>query len=107
MNLESHPDRSQALQRVRVGVTGLVIVLVLIGLANAIFTSANREYPVSAVGAPSAAVVANITEPGVMAVGKAKDDPLAEMGVTPRAAPTGVAVPEVNAAAPAEAEPVQ
>ncbi|RYD94246.1 MAG: hypothetical protein EOP61_22015 [Sphingomonadales bacterium] len=42
--------------------TGLLIVLVLIGLASAIFSSANRDVPVAAIGAPNASVVANISD---------------------------------------------
>jgi len=38
-------ETSQSMQRVRVGVTGLAMVMVLIALASAIFSSANREEP--------------------------------------------------------------
>lgn len=80
----SQQNSAQVMQRVRVGLTGLAIVLVLIGLASAIFSSANRDAPVAAIGAPNASVVANMTEGGSNAVTeKAKDEPLAEMGVTP------------------------
>lgn len=71
------------MQRVRVGMTGLAIVLVLIALASAIFTSANREEPVSAIGASNASVVANMVEPGNLAIEKSKDEPLAELGAAP------------------------
>lgn len=75
------------MQRVRVGLTGLAIVLVLIGLASAIFSSANRDDPVSAIGAPNAAVVANMTDgAGNAAADKGKEEPLAELGVAPSAA---------------------
>ena len=77
-------DSQQAMQRVRVGMTGLAMVLVLIGLASAIFSSANRDEPVSAVGAPNSAVVANmVVEPVNLAGEKEKDEPLAELGVAP------------------------
>jgi hypothetical protein len=77
------------MQRVRVGMTGLAIVLVLIGLASAIFSSANREAPVTAVGAPNASVVANMTdEDANSAALKEKDEPLAELGVAPSTAST-------------------
>jgi hypothetical protein len=76
----------QTMQRVRVGITGLGMVLVLIALASVIFTSANREKAVEAVGASNAQVVANITEPGNSAA--AKDEPLAELGLTPSTAST-------------------
>ncbi|WP_157073667.1 hypothetical protein [Sphingomonas soli] len=81
------------MQRVRVGMTGLLIVLVLIGLASAIFSSANRDVPVAAIGAPNASVVANISD-GTGAntiVEKGKDEPLAEMGVTPSTTSTEAA----------------
>jgi len=81
------------MQRVRVGLTGLAIVLVLIGLASAIFSSANRDEPVAAVGAPNASVVANIAlgTTGNGIAEKGKDEPLAEMGVTPSTASTEAA----------------
>jgi hypothetical protein len=84
MKSGSHQDSAQAMQRVRVGMTGLLIVLVLIGLASAIFSSANRSDPVAAIGAPNASVVADMTDgSGANAAEKGKDEPLAEMGVTP------------------------
>lgn len=77
------------MQRVRVGMTGLAMVLVLIGLATAIFSSANRDEPVTAIGAPNASVVANMTvEPVDLATEKDKDEPLAELGVAPSTSST-------------------
>ena len=77
------------MQRVRVGMTGLAMVLVLIGLASAIFSSANRDEPVEAIGAANALVVANMTgEPGNSAAEKGKDEPLAELGVAPSTSST-------------------
>jgi hypothetical protein len=78
----SQQNSAQVMQRVRVGLTGLAIVLVLIGLASFIFSSANRDAPI---GAPNASVVANMTDPasGNAVAEKGKDEPLAEMGVTP------------------------
>ncbi|WP_294093124.1 hypothetical protein [Sphingomonas sp.] len=84
MKSGSHQDSAQAMQRVRVGMTGLLIVLVLIGLASAIFSSANRDVPVAAIGAPNASVVANMIDGSQNSTTeKGKDEPLAEMGVTP------------------------
>ena len=74
------------MQRVRVGMTGLAMVLVLIALASAIFTSANRDAPVSAIGASNASVVANIIDPGNLMIEKSKDEPLAELGAAPSTA---------------------
>ncbi len=77
------------MQRVRVGMTGLAMVLVLIGLASVIFSSANRDDPVAAVGAPNASVVANMTgEPANTVAEQAKDEPLAELGVAPSTSST-------------------
>jgi hypothetical protein len=94
MKSGSQQESTQVMQRVRVGLTGLAIVLVLIGLASAIFSSANRDQPVMAIGAPNASVVANISDltsgnaVADKARGKGKDEPLAEMGVTPSTAST-------------------
>lgn len=77
------------MQRVRVGMTGLALVLVLIGIASAILSSANRDEPVSAVGAPNASVVANMTDQSSdVEVEAAKDEPLAELGVAPSTSST-------------------
>ena len=73
------------MQRFRVGMTGLAVVLVLIVLASILFSSANRDEPVSAVGAPNSAVVANMTDgaSNSAATVQGQDEPLAELGVTP------------------------
>ncbi len=84
------------MHRVRVGMTGLAMVLVLIGMASAIFTAVNRDAPVSAIGASNASVVANITDDDDNSVAaKSKDEPLAELGVAPSTGSTEA----VNAAA--------
>ena len=71
------------MQRVKVGLIGLAIVVLLIGLASVIIGSATRERPVTVVGAPQADVVAN------MGLGNSaaapSDEPLAELGVAPSA----------------------
>jgi hypothetical protein len=87
MKSGSQQDSAQAMQRVRVGLTGLAMVLVLIGLASAIFTSASRDGAVTAAGASNATVVANMTEGNVMTAA-GKDEPLAELGVAPSTAST-------------------
>jgi len=77
------------MQRVRVGMTGLAMVLVLIVLASALFNAANRDTPVSAIGASNASIVANLTDGGGnVVVAKGKDEPLAELGVAPSTAST-------------------
>ncbi len=85
------------MQRVRVGMTGLAMVLILMGLASAIFTSANRDDPVSAVGAPKADVVANMTaESSGNTTAEQSDESLAELGVAP---PSTAATESVDASA--------
>jgi hypothetical protein len=78
------------MQRVRVGLTGLAMVLIVIGLATAIFSSANREEPVSAIGASNSTLVANMTD-GNSAVTKGKAEPLSELGVAPSTGSTELA----------------
>jgi hypothetical protein len=89
----SPEDTAQAMQRIRVGMTGLAMVLVLIGLASAIFTSANRDEPVIAIGASNAATVANMADGNLISEAK-QEAPLAELGVAPSTGSTE----EVNAA---------
>lgn len=85
------------MQRVRVGMTGLAMVLVLIGLASVIFSAANRDEPVTAIGAPNAGVVANMTDGGTNATAeKAREEPLAELGVAPSASSSDEPAPSAN-----------
>ncbi|WP_423601933.1 hypothetical protein [Sphingomonas sp. MS122] len=79
-------DPKQSMQRVRVGLTGLASVMLLIGLAYAVFSSANKERPVRADGASKPEVVANMTD-DLLGNGMApKDEPIAELGIAPRTA---------------------
>ena len=97
-------NSASAMQRIRVGMTGLAFVLVMIGLASAILTSANREDPVEAVGAPKPDVVANMTDDPLMnssAETKVKYEPLAELGVAPGTAPSGTPSASASKAVPA------
>ncbi|WP_010542852.1 hypothetical protein [Sphingomonas elodea] len=73
------------MQRIRVGMTGLAAVILLMALSFMIFSSANREAPVSAAGASNAAVVANLTGVDNAAADRTRDEPLAELGVAPGA----------------------
>lgn len=64
--------REDSMQRVRVGLTGLAVVLVLLAVATAIFRTVDSQMP------DNAAVVAegNEAEP---------DEPLADLGMAPKA----------------------
>lgn len=81
-------DPKQSMQRVRVGLTGLATVLLLIGVASAIFSSADREAPVVADGASRAEVVADMTGDAATNMAAEKDEPIAELGIAPRTAET-------------------
>lgn len=84
----SPPDRAaaeQSRQRLRVGMIGLAAVVLLIGLASAIFSTVSQERPVSAVGAARPEVVANMAT-GPQPAATPSNEPLAELGVTPSAA---------------------
>jgi len=78
-------DTQQTMQRIKVGVIGLVAVVLLIAVASAILGSATRERPIAAAGSAQADVVANIamTNAGAAAAAGASGEPLAELGVAP------------------------
>ncbi len=63
--------------------TGLASVVVLIGLASAVFSTASTEPPVAAIGASKPDVVANMTDTPTENLIAAPDEPLAELGVAP------------------------
>lgn len=77
-------DQGERVQRVRAGVTGLAAVLVIAGLAGAIFNSASEERPVGPTGTADAQVAAAIT--GNTATAVETNEPLAELGVAPATA---------------------
>ena len=76
------------MQRIRVGLTGLAVVLVIVLLATAVFTRINQQ----AGPASNAAAKAEAAD-------KAGDEPLSDLGIVPRA-PDNVTTP-ANSAAPA------
>ena len=73
------------MQRIKVGIIGLVAVVLLIVVASAILGSATRERPIATAGSAQADVVANIamTNAGAAAAADASGEPLAELGVAP------------------------
>jgi hypothetical protein len=79
------------MQRVKVGMVGLAAVVLLIGLASAIFSAANREKPITAAGAPQMTVVANMTVANTTQAADPANEPLAELGVAPSAADSNIA----------------
>lgn len=79
-------DQSQILQRLRVGVTGLVLVVLLIVIASALFRSASDEPPVSEADTYSTDM-GNAVDALNMVEAPRQDEPLAELGVSPGSAP--------------------
>lgn len=93
-------DPAQTSQRAKVGMIGLAAVLLLIGLASAIFATANHDRQVAAIGSARPDVVANMVAANVTDPTATKE-PLAELGVAPSAASTdGNAMEAPSAAAP-------
>ena len=76
--MKPKPDPQQSVQRVKVGMIGLAIVILLIGLASAIIGSASRDRALPSIGTPHSDVVANMALANEAAAG-----PLAELGVAP------------------------
>jgi len=95
------PEREagQTTQRVKVGMIGLAAVLLLIGLAAAIFATMNQNREVAAIGsARPEAVSAMVSGNGADAAAAATTDPLAELGVAPSAELVGnTATPDARA----------
>lgn len=90
-----HNDRQQAVaqrgQRIKVGLIGLGAVLLLIGLASAVFNSVNRERPVTAIGTAQPGRVAEMANTADTV--SATNEPLAELGVAPPATPPATGEP--------------
>ena len=93
MKTVAHPP-TQTAQRVKVGMIGLAAVVLLIGLASAIFSSVTRERPMAAGSAMQNASIAASAPAGNMA--QSANEPLAELGVAPSTS-------DGNGVAPAEA----
>ena len=91
---DSAQDAGQTTQRIRVGMIGLAAVLLLIGLAAAIFATASRERAVSGGARPD--IVANLAIANDTATAGA-NEPLADLGVTPSTATEDVNVAAITA----------
>ena len=94
-------DPAQTSQRVKVGMIGLAAVLLLIGLAAAIFSTASKERPLIVVGGARPDVVANMAAGNQAApVVTPGNEPLAELGVAPSTATDPDAAPAAGKNAP-------
>lgn len=65
---------------------GLASVLLLIGLASAIFATASHERQVAAIGSARADIVANMIASNAADSAATSREPLAELGIAPSAA---------------------
>jgi hypothetical protein len=72
-----HPDARERMQRVRVGLTGLAVVLLIVALATALFRQVGDQIP------------ANASRNEAALDATSKDEPLADLGVAPGAAADG------------------
>lgn len=80
MTAAGERDRTERAQRVRAGVTGLAAVLVIAGLAGAIFRSASES------GGNAQAIAGPLaTGNTATAVETSPNEPLADLGVAPPA----------------------
>ena len=81
MDVSPHQTRvTQVVQRVKVGVTGLAVVLLLIVLASVLVRSVGHERAGAVPGAARADLAANLATPNSA---EAASEPLAEIGVAP------------------------
>jgi hypothetical protein len=86
--IAQHPQREagQTTQRVKVGMIGLAAVVLLIGLAAAIFATMNHDRGVAAIGSARPEVVSAIVSGnGSAPSATTTKEPLAELGVAPSA----------------------
>ncbi len=99
--MKTTEDSSQTVQRVKVAMTGLALVLLLIGLASVIFSSASEDKAVDVAGAAQPDVVANLSLTNGPEPDEAvSTEPLAELGVAPSTT-TPVTPPPTNTVEPA------
>lgn len=78
-------EKSQSMQRVRVGMIGLAAMILLIGLASILFSGVREQRGRAAAGGGNAQVVANMADTETAAL-NATDEPLADLGVAPGSA---------------------
>ena len=77
------PDPGHASHRAKVGMIGLAAVLLLIGLAAAVFATATKERPVLLAANARTQMMQRTADNAAMPSDKATNEPLAELGVAP------------------------
>ncbi|RIA47072.1 hypothetical protein DFR49_1637 [Hephaestia caeni] len=82
--MKTTDDSGQTVQRVKVAMTGLALVLLLIGVASVIFSSASSDTPADLADTVQSDLVANLSLTNdAQAAATAPSEPLAELGVAP------------------------
>jgi hypothetical protein len=79
-----HDDRRERMQRIRVGLTGLAVVLLIVLLATVVFTRINGQVAPANTGAAE----------------KPSEEPLSDLGVAPRAPENAVITAPIEQKAP-------
>lgn len=85
--LNPRDDARERMQRVRVGLTGLAVVLLIVALATALFRQVGDQ------------VSTNASRNDAALDASSEDEPLADLGVAPGAATDGDAASEAGNAA--------
>jgi hypothetical protein len=80
-----HDDRRERMQRIRVGLTGLAVVLLIVLLATVVFSRINGQVAPANANAPE----------------KPSEEPLSDLGVVPRAPENEVTPGPIPQKAPA------
>lgn len=96
-------DHQDSMQRIQVGVIGLVAVLLLVSVVNFVFQRASDEE--SAIEEIQAETL-DSTRGIVEAEEEAPAEPLADIGITPAPAPEEEAPPEADVIVPSEGQVV-
>lgn len=81
----------EELQRVQIGLVGLVAVLLIVTLANLVIQTARGDGVLDANGAPTGQIAS-----GTAGNTGATTEPLADLGVTPTADSTAPSVPDLE-----------
>lgn len=87
-------ERQDSIQRIQVGVVGLVAVLLLVSIANFVLQRASDEQ--TAIEVIQAEATGSVPQPSEKIIVPAPSEPLADLGITPTRVPEGIQpVPEI------------
>src|SRR3546814_11914003 len=104
--MKTTDDSGQTVQRVKVAMTGLALVLLLIGVASVIFSSASSDTPADLAGTVQSDLVANLSLTNdAQAAATAPSEPLAALGGAPRTTTVPTNTGPTNTIAPVPDRP--